>query len=129
MRTPVYQRQRFASQKMVAAGGMRAILNGLFGSGSPAAGLAQEAAVRQGPVYHFHIGDLFTPGTGNYVLDPKYETPLNTIWGFGFLRVPNTFRPVEEAPLVAGIAVPVSGIGGVVAGQIITQPLSVPEGS
>jgi hypothetical protein len=40
--------------------------------------------VKQGPFYELVPGDLFEPGTQNWVLLPPWETPLNTSWGRGF---------------------------------------------
>jgi hypothetical protein len=46
------------------------------------------------------------------------------VWGRGFLRTPNTFSPRQPAQLYTVASTALYGIGGVVAGQIITQPLS-----
>lgn len=108
-------------------GGLARIMQGLFGVGSPASQLSSPAEVLGNApgFYSHHEGDLFTPGTGNWVLDPSLETPLNTQWGNAFLRVPNTFSPFPGTPQVyANPATKLVGIGGPIAGQLITAPLS-----
>lgn len=104
--------------------GMQRILNGLFGTGSPQNNASAEVPL-PGPkaLYHFHEGDLFTPGTGNYVFESPFELPMNTIWGHGFARQPNVFNPLQPSPLYSGPTVKIAGIGGLIAGQMALQPL------
>jgi hypothetical protein len=115
-------------QKNVTSGGLSRILQGLFGRSTPAATLDAEVPLPgKKALYQFHEGDLFTPGAMNYVFDPFQELPMNTIWGHGFLRNPNTFNP-EQPPPVASIPpgtryIRINGIGGLVAGQMAMQPL------
>lgn len=119
-------RNRRPSENIIA-GGLIGVLRGAFGIGDAGDELSSPAQVagRRG-LYHFHEGDLFTPGTGNWVLDPSLETPLNTIWGRAFLRTPNTFNPLQQPQVYANQTVVPNGIGGLVAGQIVFQPLQEP---
>lgn len=127
MRTHPATRKRYASQPTVTVGGLTRILQGVFGLGSPASGRAMETPTldpREGAFYTYFEGDLFTPGSSNWVLDPSHETPLSTVWGHAFLRTPNTFNPIQP-PQVYNVAMrPTNGVGGVVSGQMVTQPLS-----
>lgn len=125
-------RKRKGSMPVVAAGGLATILQGVFGVATPNAQLSSPAAVQQTPgrissFYTLHEGDLFTPGTGNWVLDPSLEVPLQTAWGHGFLRRPNVFSPIQPPQVYSWPTVVSVGVGGPIAGQIITQPLSLPE--
>lgn len=101
------------------------IRSGLFGEGH--AQIPQVIDPTKGDIYHYHQGDLFTPGAMNYVFDPPFDLPLQTIWGQGFLRQPNTFNPLQPPPFVQGPNIVVNGIGGLVAGQMAFQPLEVQE--
>lgn len=75
-------------------------------------------------IARFFEGDLFTPGAQNYVYEPVFErTPLQTIWGAGFLRTPNTFSPIQSPQVWSQPNVFTNGIGGLVAGQLVLQPL------
>jgi len=108
-------------------GGMQRIAAGLFGVSTPRAQLSSQVAQPKKALYHYHEGDLFTPGSQNYVFEPPFELPLNTVWGHAFLRAPNTFSvlqpaPVSYIPTGTYFAVP-NGIGGLVAGQMALQPL------
>lgn len=128
MRTNPLCRKRYPSQLMVTVGGLMRVAAGAFGLGGPARGLANQevasARDREGGPYNFFQGDLFTPGTGNWVLDPSHETPLYTDWGHAFLRRPNAFVPLQEAQVFSHQMAPLFGLGGQVPGQMITQPLS-----
>lgn len=106
-------------------GALSRIVRGLFGSANPASFSSSSEVVTPGPkaLYHYHEGDVFTPGTGNYVFDYPFEFPLQTIWGIGFLRRPNTFSPLQPQQIEAVPNVVINGIGGLIAGQIATQPL------
>jgi len=46
------------------------------------------------PFYHYHRGDLLSPGAPVWVLDQKTETPLMCQWGNGTLLAPNRGMPV-----------------------------------
>ena len=126
MNTHPATRKRYASEPVQLSGGLVGILQGIFGMGSPASQLSSSTEVggQVGGFYALHEGDLFTPGTQNWVLDPSLETPLQTNWGNGFLRRPNTFAPFQPPQVYSFPNVRAVGIGGVTAGQIVTQPLS-----
>lgn len=121
-------RKRYAAQPVAAVGGLSRIMQGIFGAGSPVAGRASEqarqTAQHMGGIYYLHEGDIFTPGAMNWVVDPTHDGPLNTAWGHAFLRTANTFSPRQTAQLYTAAAAALYGIGGQVAGQVITQPLS-----
>lgn len=127
MRTSPDLRKRYGSQPVA---GLGRIMSGVFGMGSPASQLSSPAQVEgengPGAFYAFHEGDLFQPGTGNWVFEPSLETPLNTIWGHAFLRTPNTFNPVQPPQIYSNPNITVNGLGGPIAGQIIFQPLIDP---
>ena len=128
MATHPLSRKRYASQPTVAVGGLSRIIQGVFGMGSPVAGHASEqarqTAAHRGGAYYVHEGDIFTPGAMNWVVDPTHDGPLMTAWGHAFLRTPNTFSPYQAAQLYTAAAAALYGVGGQVAGQVITQPLS-----
>jgi hypothetical protein len=112
-------RKRVPSEQV--SGGNIRIAHGVFGAGSPAYG--RMGLNPNAGLYHYHEGDLFNPGTGNYVFEYPFELPLQTIWGMAFLRRPNTFNPIQPIQSFAPPNVVPNGIGGTVAGQIIFQPL------
>lgn len=125
MRTFPSLRKRIPSE--LVTGGLVHVMAGAFGIGSPVSGELIQPL--QGPgLYHFHEGDLFNPGTGNYVFDPPFELPLQTIWGNAFLRTPNTFNPLQPPQIMAPPHAFENGIGGLIAGQLALQPLSENNG-
>lgn len=113
------------------------LFEGLFGRGNPnpdlnrdslaAAGFtagANQPGMGQKPFYRYYEGDLFTPGTQNFVFEPTTElTPLTTIWGNAFLSRPNAFRFTSPPQVYADYQKYLNGIGGLVAGQFALQPL------
>lgn len=105
------------------------IAQGFFGAKpQPAAQLSSQVPLSpKDSLYQFHEGDVFTPGAQNYAFDAFQELPLETVWGHGFLRRPNSFRPVPETPIAfipPGTAyVRINGVGGLIPGQMATQPL------
>lgn len=107
------------------AGALSRILAGAFGTAEPASSSSSFQVRTPGKeaLYHYHEGDIFTPGTGNYVFEYPFEFPLQTIWGIGFLRQPNTFPPVQPPQVIANPNVFTNGIGGLIAGQYALQPL------
>jgi hypothetical protein len=115
---------------VVSTGGLARILQGVFGLGSPAAGLADQNVAQFAPraaqgYYQFYEGDIWTPGTGNWVMDPTHDGPLMTIWGRAFLRVPNGFNPLQTPQVYTQAASALYGVGGQISGQMISgQPLS-----
>lgn len=104
------------------------IFQSLFGAPQGQPDLArnmESAATPKGAFYTYHVGDIFTPGTENYIFQPTTElTPLNTIWGNAFLRQPNTFRPLQPPQVDVSYQKNINGIGGLVAGQYALQPLA-----
>lgn len=129
MRTNPASRPRFVSQVVA---GLSSITAGIFGVGSPVSGdqivsHLDGTQLHQTPLpgfYAFHQGDLFTPGTANFVLDPSLETPMQTNWGHGFAyeNAPfNTFP--TSAPLISNPNLITNAQRGMVAGQIMLQNL------
>jgi hypothetical protein len=137
-------------QKQQVSGGFgSAIYNALFGSGYPSErggsdptppvqksdmkGGTPNTDYPAGGLYLFHEGDLFTPGTGNYVYDPTFELPMKTLWGGStnqaFLRTPNVWKVLQPPQVFSQPTVKTSGIGGLVAGTVVMQPLESEEGT
>lgn len=113
-----------APQMNTISGALARISFGLFGTSDPNANSSAEVVVPgRSALYHYHEGDLFTPGTGNYVFEYPFEFPVQTIWGMGFLRKPNTFNPQQPPQMQAVPNVTINGIGGLIAGQFAMQPL------
>lgn len=115
-------------QPLMLVAALRRIAQGIWGLGNPIFGLHMQnvGSARDkegGPYYHFQTA-LFTPGTGNWAIDPTHETPVATDWGHGFLRVPNTFACVGPAQVFSHQASMFWGVGGVIPGQLWNQPLS-----
>lgn len=128
MRTNPLCRKRYPSQSMITVAGLARIAQGVFGLGNPEYGLAMQdvgsARDKEGGPWNLFEGDLFTPGTGNFVVDPSHETPLATDWGHGFLRRPNAIMAYQTPQVFANQMSPMFGLGGQVPGQFLTQPLS-----
>lgn len=116
------QRKRLPSEQV--SGANVRIRLGSFGIGTPISGSEAVAGGNAASIYHYHEGDLFTPGSGNWVFEPNFELPLVTIWGNAFLRRPNTFNPLQTQQLYAQPNVVPNGIGGLQAGQMDLEPLS-----
>lgn len=113
----------------------KSVFAGLFGNrpGNPSLDVARDQqSVAAGlptrkaqPFYQYHIGDLFTPGTQNFVFEPTTElTPLTTIWGNAFLSKPNAWPVTQPPQQWAPYNKYVNGIGGLIAGQYALQPLA-----
>jgi hypothetical protein len=83
--------------------------------------------------YQYQFGDLFTPGAGNVVFEPAFALPSIQLIGSGIYAGPAPgvvrpyFRSTNPQFISAVQAATVAGIGGPIAGQFVTQPLSVPE--
>jgi hypothetical protein len=108
----------------IVSGANIRILEGEFGSGDPRYGFSEVDPRSSAPaLYFYHEGDLFAPGTGNWVFEPTFELPLVTIWGNAFMRKPNTFNPVQPPQVWAHPQVRPSGIGGLQAGQMDLEQL------
>lgn len=111
-------------------GGISRILAGAFGIGGPVPTLVIGLATPS--VGAFHEGDLFTPGTGNYVYEPAFELPLKGIVGQGGtnqgVQYPDSRWPVfaAAAPIVSYPLGTQVGYGGLQAGALVQQPLLDP---
>lgn len=126
-----FSTQRKRRPTEIISGGLRTVFQGVFGRGDANDQLSSPEYVggqtrQSGGVYHMHEGDLFTPGTGNWVLDPSQETALQTVWGHAFLRVPNVFNPIHPQIVFSDPTVVTNGLAGLIAGQMVMQPLIVP---
>lgn len=118
------QPANYPPERNVKSGALSRIMNGLFGTAnSPSQTSSAEVNPNANALYQYHEGDVFTPGTQNYVFEYPFEFPLQTIWGHGFLRTPNTFSPRQPSQVPSPANVMINGIGGLQAGQIATQPL------
>ena len=103
------------------------ILAGAFGLGAPnpvvVVGLVTPS------VGVFHEGDVFFPGTGNYVYEPMFELPFKGIVGQGGIfqgvKYPDGRWPTFAAiaPVVSYPLGTTAGYGGLQAGAFVQQPL------
>jgi len=110
------------------SGAMVRIESGAFGGGDPRYGFAQVDPRASAPgLYFYHEGDLFAPGTGNWVFEPTFELPLYTIWGKAFLRTPNTFKCLQPPQVYSNPTVIQNGVGGLQAGNVQLEPLLIEE--
>lgn len=76
---------------------------------------------KNGPVYNFHRGQILEPGTQNLVFEPGFELPTFPVAkGVANLLQLNVLQPPQ---VVQSQQVPVSGIGGLTAGQMALQQL------
>lgn len=122
MRTLPSLRPRIASEEI--SGANIRIQMGEFGVGAPISNLSAFVNPFAVPaIYFFHEGDLFTPGSQNWVFEPTTELPLVTIWGNAFLRRPNTFAPFQPPQVWAQPNVFINGIGGLQTGTVEMEPL------
>jgi hypothetical protein len=77
---------------------------------------------------HYHYGDVFLPGAGNVVFDTDLGLPPISLKGQATYAGPAP-NPIQRPPQIFAMQrAPNSGIGGLVAGQLMTQPLTVPDG-
>jgi hypothetical protein len=102
---------------------------GVFGESNLAYAFADVDPTSSNGIYHYHEGAVFTPGAENFVFEPQFELPIQTVWGFGFIRNPNTFNPFQPPQVYANPQTMLQGIGGLMAGQMALQPLILNEGS
>jgi hypothetical protein len=109
--------------KLVA--GIGRIMNGAFGAvNSPGSNLSAEVAKPpKQALYQYYEGELFTPGALNWVFEYPFEYALQTVWGNGFLYRPNYWNPLQPAQPYQNPYIVTNGIGGLVAGQLASQPL------
>lgn len=80
-------------------------------------------------LYHYHSGDVFLPGAGNAAFEPAFQLPVIQLIGYGIYAgsAPN---PLQRTPQIyVSHAARINGLGGVISGQFVTQPLNVPETS
>lgn len=127
MRTHPVDRKRVNTQP-VLTGGLSRVL-AAFGMGSPSINSSAQVAKNgvapgKGGFYQAYEGDLFTPGTSNWVIDPTHDGPVQTVWGHGFLSGINQFNPLQTPQIMATPLTKLIGLSGLISGQIITQPLS-----
>lgn len=104
------------------SGAITRIMQGTFGTGSPVSS-DQLVGGTFGPTAVYHEGDLFTPGSGNFVFEPTFENPMQTIWGNSFPRRTGAFPPLQPPQLYANPNVVLNGIGGLQAGTMELEPL------
>src|SRR5712671_1451705 len=98
---------------------------GEFGDGRPTAyAWADVNPNASAGIYNYHEGALFTPGSQNFVFEPNFELPLQTVWGRGFIRNPNTFKCTQPPQVWSHPHVVTNGIGGLQAGTMELQPLT-----
>jgi hypothetical protein len=77
-------------------------------------------------LYRTHHGDVFLPGAGNVVFEPAFALPVIYYVGHG-VPPAATLSPIQRPQVFVSQVAKVAGIGGVMAGQWINQPLNVPE--
>lgn len=121
-------RSRLGAHGNPATGGISRILVGAFGSGAPVPSVVLGGV--QPLVAVYHEGDLFNPGTGNYVFEPTFELPIKGILGQGSDVNQGTHYPDARWPVFAMspplVSVPLAtqvGYGGLQAGAFVQQPL------
>jgi len=110
-----------------ATGANVRIRGGEFGEGSPAGAFQTNPNSGSDGLYAYHEGDLFSPGAGNWVFEPNFELPLITIWGNAFLRMANTFKPLQPPQVFSTPTVVNNGLGGLEAGTVELTALSFEE--
>lgn len=112
-----------------ASGGISRILAGAFGTrNNPATNLSAEVSQPfKGEPYQYAEGDLFTPGAQNWIFEYPFEYPLQTLWGNAFIRRPNTFSVNQPNQPYQNPYITQVGVGGLVAGQLASQPLLTDE--
>ena len=112
-------------------GALSRIVAGAFGVGSPIVNSSAQVDPRSkaSSLYAYHEGDLFTPGTGNYVFETLLELPLKTLYGGGSGINQGTPYPINAwpvgyvPPIVSMPTVTTFGYGGLQAGAFVQQPL------
>ncbi len=113
----------------LTTGAQERIATGAFGYGNPSFAFADVNPTPIAPLLaRYHEASLFTPGAENFVYDPQFELPMHTIWGFGFMRYPNTFNPLQPMQPLSSPVVTTNGIGGLIAGTMQLQSLEIEGG-
>jgi hypothetical protein len=75
-------------------------------------------------LYHFRVAPFVHPGIGNLVFEPKFGNPLFMVAGPS-QPVQGQLSPVSTSPVLsAQFGFRVNGLGGLVSGQIVSQPLT-----
>jgi hypothetical protein len=81
-----------------------------------------------GGLYYYHMGDIFTPGTQNYVFQPAYTLPTMQLIGAAIYSGPAP-RTTSPQVIFATQVRRIAGMGGLFSGQFVQQPLNTPEGN
>jgi hypothetical protein len=76
-------------------------------------------------LYHVHQGDVFLPGAGDKVFQPAFALPVIFYVGHGIPA--GSLSPIQRPQSFVTQVARVAGIGGVMAGQWINQPLNIPD--
>lgn len=113
-------RKRIPSRAVVGSQGGYAI--------APPAGDDSTAEVRLAGFYHYHQGDVFTPGAQNFALDPAYDWPIQLDNGNGVFRNAFAFRPTSPQTIHTTIAPPYEALRGMIVGGISLEHLQPVEG-
>jgi hypothetical protein len=110
-------------------GGISRIMRGLFGLPSQlsAGASGQVAPIVVRGLFEYHEGDQFQAGSPSFVYTTPFEDPVVTVWGQAFLRKPNTFMPYQPPQVQSDAHVTLAGLGGLQAGQFVTQGLEQSE--
>jgi hypothetical protein len=77
-------------------------------------------------LYHYHQGDqVGCGGVQSLVFEPAFSLPLRDIVG-GYTMAGNGPSPLQPPMVYSFPQHPTIGIGGLVTGQFVSQPLNVP---
>ena len=77
--------------------------------------------------YHYHYGDVFLPGSQNVVFQPAFTLPMIQLIGAAIYAGPAP-NPRQRSPQIfVTQAAPIAGLGGMISGQFVTQPLNIPD--
>lgn len=82
-------------------------------------------AVQHSQLYNYHIGPRFDPGAQAEVFNPLFTLPVIFIRGAG--RIAGSLRVTQHPAVWFTQQSGINGLGGVVPGQIIFQPLIDPS--
>lgn len=79
-------------------------------------------------LYQYRLGDRLDPGAMAEIFEPLFSNPLYSFRGAGRIFT-GSIRPLPNAPLVfVNGRQTLAGLGGIIAGQFIMQPL-IDDGS
>lgn len=76
-------------------------------------------------LYQYHLGIRFDPGAMAEAFEPLFGLPLVSFRGSG--RVAGALRPLQPPQVWFTQQQGIQGLGGLVAGQVILQPLINPS--